>query len=444
MNSKTKRVTTIGMLCAITYATMVVGRIPIILFLKYDPSDVIVTLGGFIWGPMTSCIVSVIVAILEMITVSDTGILGCIMNIVQTLSFACTASVIYKKKHTLSGAVIGLASGWLITVVVMLLWNYLVTPLYMGYPREAVVELLLPAFLPFNLLKGGLNASITFLLYKPIVTALRKSGYVAASENEARQKHTGGKFYYCNLCFDYPVNEWDYMRIEMKEKLNEPIYTLTGTVIHGRGIGKHVGTPTANIAIEKKDFLPKTGVYVADILLGDKRYYGVTHIGTRPTLDNDSFVSIETYIFDFDKDIYGCTITVNLYKKLREVRKFNELSLLLEQIANDRTMAQEFWGLKQTNHTLHIDVNRHCVILEQQEVYLSTNEFEVLYLLLQSPQTAFTKEQIYEQIWHEPTNNHLHAVENTIFQIRKRLKPYCMGHEYIKTVIGYGYKFNSE
>ena len=205
----------------------------------------------------------------------------------------------------------------------------------------------------------------------------------------------------------------------MKEKINEPIYTLTGTVIHGRGIGKHVGTPTANIEIAKNTFLPKTGVYVADILLSGKIYYGVTHIGTRPTLDNDSFISIETHIFDFDKDIYGCTITVNLYKKLREVRKFNELSLLLEQITNDRTMAQEFWGLKQTNHTLHIDISRHCVILEQQEVYLSTNEFEVLYLLLQSPQTTFTKEQIYKQIWHEPTNNHLHAVENTIFQIRK-------------------------
>ena len=191
MNCKTKRITAIGMLCAITYVTMVVGRIPIILFLKYDPSDVIVTLGGFIWGPMTSCIVSVIVATLEMITVSDTGILGCIMNIVQTLSFACTASIIYKKKHTLSGALIGLASGWLITVIVMLLWNYLVTPLYMGYPREAVVELLLPAFLPFNLLKGGLDASITFLLYKAIVTALRKSGYISTLEKEARQQHTG-------------------------------------------------------------------------------------------------------------------------------------------------------------------------------------------------------------------------------------------------------------
>ena len=128
----------------------------------------------------------------------------------------------------------------------------------------------------------------------------------------------------------------------MKENTNAPIYTLTGIVIHGRGIGKHVGTPTANMEIAKNTFLPKTGVYVADILLSDKRYYGVTHIGARPTLDNDSFISIETHIFDFDKDIYGCTITVNLYKKLREVRKFNELSLLLEQIANDRTMAQEF------------------------------------------------------------------------------------------------------
>lgn len=191
MNSKTKRITTIAMLCAIAYVVMAIGRIPVVLFLKYDPSDVIVTLGGFIWGPMTSCIVSVIVATVEMITVSDTGILGCIMNIVQTLSFACTASVIYKKRHTLSGAVIGLASGWVISVIVMLLWNYLVTPLYMGYPREAVVELLLPVFLPFNLLKGGLNASITFILYKPVITALRKSGYVSTVEQGAKKKHIG-------------------------------------------------------------------------------------------------------------------------------------------------------------------------------------------------------------------------------------------------------------
>ena len=176
MNSKTKKITTIAVLCAITYVVMAVGRIPVVLFLKYDPSDVIVTLGGLIWGPMTSCIVSVVVAAIEMVTVSDTGIIGCIMNIISTTSFACTAAAIYKKKHTLPGALTGLVVGCVTMVAVMLLWNYLITPLYMGYSREAVVELLLPAFLPFNLFKSVLNAAITFLLYKPVITALRKSG----------------------------------------------------------------------------------------------------------------------------------------------------------------------------------------------------------------------------------------------------------------------------
>ena len=191
MSSKTKRITTVSVLCAITYVVMAAGRVPVVLFLKYDPSDVIVTLGGLIWGPMTACVVSVTVAVVEMMTVSDTGFTGCIMNIVQTLSFACTAALIYRKKHTLSGAVAGLAAGCMTSVIVMTLWNYLVTPIYMGYPREAVAELLLPVFLPFNLLKGGLNASLTFLLYKPVVRALRKSGHVPAPEKETQQRHAG-------------------------------------------------------------------------------------------------------------------------------------------------------------------------------------------------------------------------------------------------------------
>ena len=66
MNNKTKKMTTVAMLCAIAYVVMAVGRIPIVLFLKYDPKDVVITLGGLIWGPLTSCIASVIVSFIEM------------------------------------------------------------------------------------------------------------------------------------------------------------------------------------------------------------------------------------------------------------------------------------------------------------------------------------------------------------------------------------------
>ena len=127
---------------------------------------IFVALGGLIWGPFTSCIVSVVVASIEMVTVSDTGIIGWIMNILQTLSFACTAAYIYKKKHTLSGAIIGLVTGCVAMTIIMILWNYLITPIYMGIPREAVAKMLLPVFLPFNLLKASLNTAFTLIIYK--------------------------------------------------------------------------------------------------------------------------------------------------------------------------------------------------------------------------------------------------------------------------------------
>lgn len=191
MNSSTKKITTLAMISAIAYVVVVVGRVPVVMFLKYDPKDIVITLGGLIWGPMASFTVSVIVLLIEMVTISENGILGCIMNIVSTCSFACTAAVIYKKKRTLSSAVIGLLAGSLMMVLIMMLWNYLIAPIYMGYPREAVAKLLIPAFLPFNLLKSGLNAGFTFLLYKPITTALRKTGYISDMSETHNKKPVG-------------------------------------------------------------------------------------------------------------------------------------------------------------------------------------------------------------------------------------------------------------
>ena len=192
MNQKTRKLTTVAMLCAMSYAVMLIGRILVVLFLKYDPKDVIIAIGGFLFGPLTSFVISLVVSLIEMFTVSETGIIGCIMNLISTCAFACTAAFIYKRKHNIKGAVIGLLTGCITMTAVMLLWNYLITPIYMGIPRTEVVKLLIPAFLPFNLLKGILNLSITLLLYKPIVTALRKTGLVEESHSGThKNKKTG-------------------------------------------------------------------------------------------------------------------------------------------------------------------------------------------------------------------------------------------------------------
>ena len=131
---------------------------------------------------MPAAVISIVVAVVEMFTVSDTGPIGCIMNVLATCAFCCTAAFVYKKFHTRKGAVIGLALGTVCLTVVMLLWNYLITPIYMGMDREEiVVPMLIPVFLPFNLVKGGLNMALILLLYKPVVTALRKARLVPES-----------------------------------------------------------------------------------------------------------------------------------------------------------------------------------------------------------------------------------------------------------------------
>ena len=180
---RTKKLTTTGMLCALAYAAAVFGRIPLVLFLKYDPKDVIIVIGGLIYGPLTSLAISVIVSLAQMLTVSGTGILGCVMNIISSCCFSCTAAFFYKRKRTLPGAMVGLLWGCGCQTAAMMLWNYLIAPFYMGCTREEVAALLLPAFLPFNVIKSGLNAAGTLLLYKPLVAALRRSNLVPVSKS---------------------------------------------------------------------------------------------------------------------------------------------------------------------------------------------------------------------------------------------------------------------
>lgn len=189
MTEKTSRLTIMAMLCALAFVTVAAIRIPLIPvigFITYDPKDVIILIGGFLFGPLSSAMISIIVSFVEMFTISSTGIIGLVMNILSTVAYVCPAAYLYKKKHSVFGAVAGMVCGTLLMTIVMVLWNYLITPYYMGYPREAVAKLLLPAFVPFNLLKGGLNMALTLLIYKPLVTTLRKS-HLLTSPKEGSQ-----------------------------------------------------------------------------------------------------------------------------------------------------------------------------------------------------------------------------------------------------------------
>ncbi|MDR0325700.1 MAG: ECF transporter S component [Oscillospiraceae bacterium] len=178
MKTRTHKLVVLAMIGALAYILMYFLRIPVMPvppYLKYDPKDVVIVIAGFLYGPLSVVAVSALVSVIEMFTVSETGYIGFLMNVLATCSFACPAAAIYKWKRTLSSAVYGLAIGALLATGVMLLWNYVMTPIYLGVPRAAVAASLIPVFLPYNLLKTGLNASFAVLLYKPVRLALTQA-----------------------------------------------------------------------------------------------------------------------------------------------------------------------------------------------------------------------------------------------------------------------------
>jgi riboflavin kinase/FMN adenylyltransferase len=121
-------------------------------------------------------------------------------------------------------------------------------------------------------------------------------------------------------------------------------YFITGTVIKGKGLGKQIQFPTANIEI-KEDYklIPKNGVYVVKSTVDDSMTYGMMNIGTNPTV-NGTEQSIEVHFFNLDKDLYGKTLTVDILSRLRDEHKFESVALLQEQLNLDRKNALNFVG----------------------------------------------------------------------------------------------------
>lgn len=133
----TRYMAVVAMFTAVAFVAVLLAKvIPNVAgFLSYEPKDAVIVIASFIFGPMTGVIISLLVSFIEMISISTTGIYGFLMNVVSTCAFVVPAAWLYKKDHSQKGAVLGLGLGVVLMAIVMVVWNYIITPFYMGVPR---------------------------------------------------------------------------------------------------------------------------------------------------------------------------------------------------------------------------------------------------------------------------------------------------------------------
>lgn len=177
MKMSTNKLAKLAMMVAISCVLVLLIRIPFppAPFLVYDPADVPIYITTFAFGPAAGLIVTIVISFIQAFVLGGDAVYGFIMHVFATGMFAVVAGMIYKHKKSKKEAIIALVAGVLVATAVMCLMNYIVTPYYMGAPREAVVAMLVPVIIPFNLLKAGLNAVITFFVYKRISGFLHKN-----------------------------------------------------------------------------------------------------------------------------------------------------------------------------------------------------------------------------------------------------------------------------
>ena len=129
---------------------------------------------------------------------------------------------------------------------------------------------------------------------------------------------------------------------EARAFLGHP-HCLSGEVIHGRQLGRKLGTPTANLLLPDGVLAPAFGVYATAVVIGGRRYPAVTNVGVRPTVDGGGKITVEPWILDFEDNLYGKTIRVDFYRFLRPERKFDSLEELRQAILTNAQQTRDFF-----------------------------------------------------------------------------------------------------
>ncbi len=134
-------------------------------------------------------------------------------------------------------------------------------------------------------------------------------------------------------------------RVELANKMMGHPYELSDVVQHGHRLGTKMGTPTINMRIDRDMLVPRHGVYVTKVYLEDGRVFpGVTNIGVRPTVSGSGYVTVETFILDFEGDLYEQNIRVEFFHFIRPEKKFDSVEQLRDQINCDAEVSREYFA----------------------------------------------------------------------------------------------------
>ena len=167
-----------AMLTALSIVSLYVIRMPLIPaapFLEYDAADIPVLIGSMLLGPVSGIITLLAVCLIQALTVSaSSGWIGFVMHFVASSVLVLIASLIYKRKQTTASLVLGLVIGSIAMTAVMIPLNLIFTGIFLGAGTQTVIGMLMPAIIPFNLLKAGINSAVTFAVFTPIKSILKK------------------------------------------------------------------------------------------------------------------------------------------------------------------------------------------------------------------------------------------------------------------------------
>lgn len=183
--STTITLTLAAMFSVLAYIVMMIFKTPLLPsapYLKYDAKDAVLGLEAVTLGPIPAVISAAVVSLIEFITNSHSGPVGSLMNFLSSSLFILPVGIICWRKKSFASLCVGLVCSILCEGIGMMPLNYILTPFYQPMSREAVAKLLLPVILPFNLIKASINAVITLILYKPLMSVLKKANIHLSSE----------------------------------------------------------------------------------------------------------------------------------------------------------------------------------------------------------------------------------------------------------------------